>query len=739
MKTTFLQRRYSTRAIKWAIVAFAVALGVPALVLVVYSYQQLKWEAFHQQRTLAAELVTRIDNQLQQWIAEEEQRSVADYRFLVVSGDVAANFFQPSALSSFPPSGSLPGTLGYFQVDADGTFSSPLLPSSQQEALNYGITAQQYAERRALNQQLLTILHDNQLVPASARLLERADRDRQNEADKRVAQKLAEEVVITGNLARSDKGVTTDDASAQPAPLPAPVRPQPASQNTAQQGFDELLTLKEDKQLKDSPELVEASSKKKASAPLVEELGKRQQSLEKSRAVDSQPSEPMRYRNTRTEQTAVLSPVEAQADAAEPALSSVVMQQSPAREVQAEPVPGKPTDMRVSLFESAIEPMELSLLDSGQLVFFRKVWQDGQRFIQGGLIDTRVFMQQALADSYRNTLLASGADMAVYYRDQVLSALRGADVRSYDLASSLSRTQNLTGERLLQSHLSAPFDEIELVFSVNQLPVGPGGRVIAWAAVMMAVILLGGCYLMYRLSARQMGLARQQQDFVSAVSHELKTPLTSIRMYGEMLREGWADDAKRKQYYDYIYDESERLSRLITNVLQLARMNRNELQLNIKPVSAGELIDNIKSKLSSQVERAGFEFTLDCPESVLENVLMVDKDSLLQVIINLVDNGIKFSQKAETKAIIIAVQQLADDEVQFSVRDFGPGIGNEHLKKIFGLFYRGENELTRETVGTGIGLALVNQLVRAMGGKVDVVNQNPGAEFRITLKIATAK
>ena len=79
-----------------------------------------------------------------------------------------------------------------------------------------------------------------------------------------------------------------------------------------------------------------------------------------------------------------------------------------------------------------------------------------------------------------------------------------------------------------------------------------------------------------------MRLARQQQDFVSAVSHELKTPLTSIRMYGEMLKAGWADEAKRQTYYDYIHSESERLSRLIENVLQLARLTRNTQRFDLK-------------------------------------------------------------------------------------------------------------------------------------------------------------
>ena len=97
------------------------------------------------------------------------------------------------------------------------------------------------------------------------------------------------------------------------------------------------------------------------------------------------------------------------------------------------------------------------------------------------------------------------------------------------------------------------------------------------------------------------------------------------------------------------------------------------------------------------------------------------------------DNAIKFSASAEQKIIDIGCQRLRDGSVQFSVRDYGPGVPADQMKKIFKLFYRSESELTRETVGTGIGLALVHQLARAMGGQVDVVNREPGAEFRVNI------
>ena len=137
----------------------------------------------------------------------------------------------------------------------------------------------------------------------------------------------------------------------------------------------------------------------------------------------------------------------------------------------------------------------------------------------------------------------------------------------------------------------------------------------------------------------------QQQDFVASVSHELKTPLTSIRMYGEMLKEGWADEEKRQRYYEFIHDESERLSRLISNVLQLARISRNEPQFDMQPVGVAALMNNTESKISSQVERAGFELRFIQDESVNDATVSIDEDCFTQIIINLVDNAIKFFKR----------------------------------------------------------------------------------------------
>jgi signal transduction histidine kinase len=283
--------------------------------------------------------------------------------------------------------------------------------------------------------------------------------------------------------------------------------------------------------------------------------------------------------------------------------------------------------------------------------------------------------------------------------------------------------------------LSAPFGDLQLAFALNRLEAGPGAMLARWTGVVLLAVLLLGFLALYRLGLGQLRLARQQQDFVAAVSHELKTPLTSIRMYGELLREGWVPEEKRKEYYAYIHDESERLSRLIGNILQLARMERQEMALERKPVPVSELFDLLRSRLSAQIERAGFEASFELDPGLDGRRVEVDNDALLQILINLVDNALKFSARAEYKAVVVAARAAGHGAAVFSVRDHGPGVPRAQSRRIFELFYRGGDARARETVGTGIGLALVRQLAVAMGGSVEVVNREPGAEFRVHLPL----
>ena len=674
---------------------FFIALALPTAILIRQAYSQMKWEAFHHYRVLAEELAQRIDAQVNALIAAEEGRGFADYGFLVVAGEPSANFLQRSPLSTYPIDSPVPGLIGHFQIDAQGRFSTPLLPRSGADTGAYGISPDQRARRVERARRLQQILSQNRLAQTGAPAA--PVRERLDDLGARVA---------PSPVAQS-AGRSTADAPSLEETSAAPTQEQAA----AQLEFDRLSSFgaADEGRVEDTQQ-----AQARTGLGRVEDLDLdyRYQSLpqDKSQALQAptKKTDVPEKRAARKERSALPEPSIGSADT------------RPEAEAPAAP------DLRISIFESEIDPFEFSLLDGGHFVLFRKVWRDNQRYIQGALVEQDSFLRGAVEAAFRETALSQMSNLIVAYRGTVFAAFSGAEERDY-----LSSARELRGALLYQGRLSAPLADIELIFTVNRLPAAAGASVVTWTTLTLGVVLVAGFYLMYRLGAKQIALARQQQDFVSAVSHELKTPLTSIRMYGEMLREGWASADKKQEYYGYIHDESERLSRLINNVLQLARLTRNDLRADLKVVAVAELIDGVKSKVSSQIERAGFVFNLSCDEAVLERSILVDADWFAQMVINLVDNAVKFAAKAERKQIDITCRLRREDQVVFAVRDYGPGVARDQMKKIFKLFYRTENELTRETVGTGIGLALVRQLASAMHAQIDVLNRDPGAEFSI--------
>jgi len=687
---------------RW-LMLFFLLLAVPTAILIYQAYSQLKWEAFHQQRLLAGELASRIDRRAAELIDGEEARSFTDYRFLQVEGDASAGFLQRSVLSAYPAASAIPGLIGYFQVDARGRFSTPLLPDPNQAPGNYRIPANELRGRQMLAARIQRILGDNRLVHAGTGTPP-GDTGISEEPGQRGGYSPATSL----SMADADKDlaktrVADDEEKAAPmAKAEQALMPQAA--------FDRLNEQSAMRQKKKAPEAG-------ISLGRVEDL-----KLDRRFQAVPEVEAPREILSSRA--TVAKKRVRKEQDLL-PEAASPVEEERISMEASGE------TGARILTFESELDPFEFSLLDSGHFVLFRKVWRNGERHVQGALIEQQPFLQGVVGSAFRETGLSRMSDLIVAFQGGVVSAFREQAARGY-----LSDARQLQGTVLYDRHLSAPLSELELIFSINRLPAGPGGPLVTWTAVILTFLLFGSFYLIYRLGARQIDLTRQKQDFVSAVSHELKTPLTSIRMYGEMLLQGWASEEKKQTYYGYIHDESERLSRLIANVLQLARVDRDELQLDIRDVPVAELIDNARSRLTSQVERTGFDLEIGCPEDLLEKKVRVDRDAFTQILINLVDNAIKFSAAAEKKTVALSYGQSDDGSVWFNIRDYGPGVPEDQLKKIFRPFYRSEDELTRETVGTGIGLALVDKLVAAMNGRIEVIDRKPGAEFRVILPCA---
>jgi len=712
------------------------ALAVPTAVLIWQANSQLKWEAFHQYRGIAEGLSNRIDSVLIAKLEIAEARSFADYTFLVVAGDQKLNFVQRSPLSDYPVTQDMHGVIGYFQVGTEGEFSTPLLPQGNADPATFGISAEEYGQRTRLAQEIREILSDNRLVRRQQSGVRRAvaalpafaaDALKEVESEEEIGaaeerQRLTSETVaFVASQAFGDKD---EIDSGFAAPEESALR---QNEVYSQDVFDELNTPKKSLaddylaeglggtlESKDTP----MTLGKVADLKLDAKLQMLSEIVEQSRRDGAFKDERRLYAPSRTKRREQTALPESEGVAATAVARKRVANLSAS------------TDLRISTFESEVDPLEFSQLDSGHFVLFRKVWREGARYIQGILLSPRAFAAGVVDTGFYETGLSAMSNLIVAYRGDIIFTLDGNRYPDYT-AESFADTL------LYRSRLSAPFGGLELIFSINDLPPGPGAPVLGWVTLVLAIVFLGGFYTLYRLGVSQINLARQQQDFVSAVSHELKTPLTSIRMYGEMLKEGWAEPEKKQQYYEFIHDESERLSRLISNVLQLAKITRNEPQFDLQTVTAGELMSQIESKIASQVQRAGFELGFNKNEKSESAAINIDVDCFAQIIINLVDNAIKFSRDAQEKRIEVSSTLTSDEKVRFAVRDFGPGVPKNQMKKIFQLFYRSESELTRETVGTGIGLAIVHQLSQAMNGKVDVINKEPGAEFRVLFPVVS--
>ena len=248
--------------------------------------------------------------------------------------------------------------------------------------------------------------------------------------------------------------------------------------------------------------------------------------------------------------------------------------------------------------------------------------------------------------------------------------------------------------------------------------------------IVLVVVALGLTGL-WRSARAQIKLAQNKDDFISAVSHELRTPLTSIRMYSEMLEKNWVkSEDKLAEYYMNMRQESERLSRLIENVLDFSRIQRGRKKYTFKVGDINKCIADVVKIMRPYVAQRGFAIKTELGR--VEQTTF-DSDAVTQIAVNLLDNAVKYARNAEDKTITV---RTGSDE-QFTlieVEDHGPGVPHRQRKKIFEQFYRSGAEATRETTGTGLGLALVKKFAQAHNGFVEILSAKPtGAIFRVAL------
>jgi two-component system phosphate regulon sensor histidine kinase PhoR len=300
----------------------------------------------------------------------------------------------------------------------------------------------------------------------------------------------------------------------------------------------------------------------------------------------------------------------------------------------------------------------------------------------------------------------------------------------------LSRTQN--ADAAFTAILDFGFGNLVL----NLMETDPAwivrqiGKLRNWYFSIIGIVLLAvllGLVSLWRNARAQIKLAQKKDDFISAVSHELRTPLTSIRMYSEMLEKNWIKSKeKTAEYYTYMRQESERLSRLIENILDFSRIQKGRKTYTFNLGDINQCIADVVEMMRPYALQSGFSIKTDFGK--FEQITF-DKDAVVQIIVNLLDNAVKYARDAEDKIITVRTRK-SDKFVLIEVEDHGPGIPHRQQKKVFEEFYRVGSEATRETNGTGLGLALVKKFSEAHSGFVEILNAKPaGAVFRVGLAV----
>jgi signal transduction histidine kinase len=246
------------------------------------------------------------------------------------------------------------------------------------------------------------------------------------------------------------------------------------------------------------------------------------------------------------------------------------------------------------------------------------------------------------------------------------------------------------------------------------------------------LMLLAGLVLVWTNVRRELKLSRLKSDFVANVSHELKTPLALIRLFAETLELGRVPtEEKKQQYHRIINKESRRLTQLINNILDFSRIEAGRKEYRFVRTDLAAVVRDVVDAYRFPIEHQGFTLDLAVAEDLPE--MDADPEALSQALINLLNNAIKYSP--ETKTIAVSVRREGG-RVLVSVADRGIGIPKAEQKRIFEKFYRVESSLVHTTKGSGLGLALVQHITEAHGGRVEVASApGEGSTFTLSLPV----
>ena len=247
-----------------------------------------------------------------------------------------------------------------------------------------------------------------------------------------------------------------------------------------------------------------------------------------------------------------------------------------------------------------------------------------------------------------------------------------------------------------------------------------------------AVVAGIGAVFVFRAIRSQLAVSRLQTDFLYALSHEMRTPLTSICQLTESLATGRTpSEARRQTYYEVLHRESETLVRLVERLLDFGRVEAGVLEYRFEVLDAGEVIGQVVGEFQQRVADLGFSIELD--NQAAGCLIRADRDALSRSLWNLLDNAVKHSPDCK----MVWVEAARDGErLLIKVRDKGVGIPKRDQKRIFNFFVRAQSSTSIQAKGTGLGLAIVDILIQAHGGRVRVESApGQGSTFIIGLPV----
>jgi signal transduction histidine kinase len=373
-----------------------------------------------------------------------------------------------------------------------------------------------------------------------------------------------------------------------------------------------------------------------------------------------------------------------------------------------------------SRFQVEVAPLQSVFIDDARIFIFRRVAIRNQIYRQGFILLVEPFLRHLLDAHYNQQPVAAYTRLNLFVKNRGFGTEGGQGERNSN-----------HGVLVSSRAFPAPFGFLMAEMMAEAVPASAARRSLNMAFGALWGIMIFGLWAIHHSARTVSEMAERRSQFVSSVTHELKTPLTNIRMYIEMLDQGIATTHEREQdYLRVLASESVRLSRLINHVLELSKLEKKQRRFNLQKGRLEDVLAEVRSLMAQKLTQEGFELEIRAQHIP---AVTFDYEVMIQVLINLLENSVKFGRHEPEKKILISASP-SKGWVHLAVSDTGPGIPRGSLKKVFDDFYRADHDMIRVTAGTGIGLALVKKFITAMGGRVQAAN-NPVAGCTITLSL----